>query len=331
MFDFVGVIVLVALTALFGFLAVRAWGAKNKFLKWGGLALSGLLTLAVGATLVVALVGFYKLNATYPNPVADLKVEGTPEQIARGERLAQFCKECHSPNQQFPLIGRNFLAPAEGEGGEGGGPPPVGSLYAPNITPAHFKDWSDGEIVRAIREGVGKDGRALIIMPSEVFRYLSDDDVQSLVAFLRSQPAAEPDTPESQLNTLGAIMAGAGMVPFTNQSPITEPIVSPPPGTSPEYGKYLVSILYCQLCHGENLGGLAEGNGPPPGPNLTTIVPEWTEAEFAALFREGKDPEGKTLGEEMPWKLLGESMTDDDLKAMYAYLHSLPPVEGPAK
>jgi hypothetical protein len=82
-------------------------------------------------------------------------------------------------------------------------------LWAANLTPAHFKNWSDGEIVRAIREGVGKDGRSLVIMPSEVFHNLSDADVQAIVAVLLAQPAVEPDTPTKQFNVLGAIMAAA--------------------------------------------------------------------------------------------------------------------------
>lgn len=329
MFDFVGVLVLAVLAALFGFLAARAWGAKNAWAKWVGVIVSGLLTLAFTLLLGLGLYGYYRLNAKQANPVAEVQVAGTAEQIARGEQLAQFCKECHSPNRQFPLAGRNFLAPAEGS--EGGGPPPVGALYAPNLTPAHLNRWSDGEIVRAIREGVGQDGRALIIMPSEVYRYLSDNDVQALVAFLRSQPTVEPDTPKSRLNMLGAILTGVGMVPFTNQPPITQPILAPPPGTSAEYGKYLVSILYCQLCHGEQLNGGVAGNGPPPGPNLTQVMSNWTEDQFIALLREGKLPSGEALGEEMPWEVLGASMSDEDLKAVYAYLHNLTPLEGPTK
>ena len=114
MFDFIGVLVLIVLAALFGFLAWRAWGAKNAILKWAGVIVSGLLTLAAVIALALALVGFYKLNVKQPNPVANIKVVGAPEQIARGEKLVQFCKECHSPNQQFPLVGRNFLGPPSG-------------------------------------------------------------------------------------------------------------------------------------------------------------------------------------------------------------------------
>jgi len=320
MFDFVGVLVLTALAALFGFLVTRAWGAKNAVLKWGGVTVTGLLTLILIALLVFSLIGFYKLNAQHDNPVSEVKVAGTPEQIARGEKLVKICLGCHSPNGQLPLTGQNFFA-------EGG--PPIGILYAPNLTPTHLKDWSDGEIIRAIREGVHKNGRALIIMPAEVFRHLSSEDVQSLVAFLRAQPAVEPDTSPTQFNTLGALFTNLG--PFqTRQEPVGN-VTAPPEGPTADYGAYLVSVIGCTSCHGANLEGIdpSQTNGPPPGPNLTRVIPNWTEEEFMTFFRTGQLPSGSTIGELMPWKDINDFATDDDLKAMYAYLHSLPPVEGP--
>jgi mono/diheme cytochrome c family protein len=87
--------------------------------------------------------------------------------------------------------------------------------------------------------------------------------------------------------------------------------------------------MYCQLCHGENLGGLTETYGPPLGPNLTKVVPQWTEEQFITFFRTGQIPQGAVIGETMPWEILSEMLSDDDLKAMYAYIKSLPPVEGP--
>ena len=76
-----------------------------------------------------------------------------------------------------------------------------------------LKDWSDGEIVRAIREGLDRDGRPLLIMPSDAFHHLSDDDVQNLVAYLRSQPAVQHATPARDMNLLGLILVGAGLFP----------------------------------------------------------------------------------------------------------------------
>ena len=86
------------------FLATRAWRLKNGLLKWGGVAVSGLLALIPAALLVVALVGFYKLNQPHSNPVADVHVAGTPAQIARGQQLAHICAGCHSDNRDLPSL-----------------------------------------------------------------------------------------------------------------------------------------------------------------------------------------------------------------------------------
>src|SRR3989304_4040849 len=100
MFDTVGVFILIVLIASFGFLATRAWKLKNAILKWGGVVIAGLLTLIPAALFVLALIGFYKLNGRYDNPVANLQVAGTAVQIARGEQLAHTCVNCHTSDDQ---------------------------------------------------------------------------------------------------------------------------------------------------------------------------------------------------------------------------------------
>ena len=290
----------------------------------GGVIIAGLLTLIPTALLVLSLIGFYKLNQQKSNPVSDVKVAGTPEQIARGEKLANICLGCHSPDGQLPLSGQNFIA--------GEGVPPVGTLYAPNLTPAgEIKDWSDGEIIRAIREGVHKNGRSLLIMPAELFRNMSDDDVQALVAYLRLQPAAGEVSPPTRLNLLGSLFMNLGDF-RTAQEPVGH-VTAPLAGVTADYGKYLVDIIGCRSCHGDQLQGRSpdDQNGPPPGPNITKVIPQWSEEQFITFFRSGQIPSGATIGELMPWKDVSAFASDDDLKAMYAYLHSLPPVEGPAK
>lgn len=324
----VGLLVLLALVVLFGWLAKRAWGSKHKVLKWPALVLAGLLTLLFALVFVVALMGTLKLYAPASNPVANVKVAGTPEQIARGAKFAGICVGCHSSTTgKLPLDGSkdDFMSDPTA--------PPVGSLYAPNLTPAgEVKDWSDGEIIRAIREGVHKSGRPLIIMPSEEFHNLSDADVQSVVAYLRSQPATpnkpQNDTPSNGLNLLGSIFVGAGLFSTSAQVPITQPIVAPPEGATADYGKYLVDNIGCRSCHGADLAGGTPGFGPPPGPNITAVVPKWSEADFIKTIRTGVDPTGKALDpEQMPWKEYSAFASDNDLKAIYAYVHGLTPID----
>jgi mono/diheme cytochrome c family protein len=324
-FDFVGVGILVVLLVLFAVLTWRAWRANNKILRWAGGVVCGLLTLLFALVTGAALYGFAQVNRTYSNPVAEIKVAGTSEQLTRGTKLANACVGCHASNGQFPLTGRNF--------GEGG--PPVGTLYAANLTPAgELKDWTDGEIIRAIREGIHKNGRSLLIMPAGSFHSLSDDDVQALVAFLRSQPATEPATPPTNINLMGALLvtiSGGGFL--TAQPPITSPVTRPPEGPTAAYGQYLVaSIGGCSDCHGANLaGGVADPNGPPAGPNLTSVGQRWSEADFIKAMRTGVKPDGKAFSEDMPWKEIDGFASDDDLKALYAHLKTLTPVSTPAQ
>lgn len=317
MFDFLGIAILVLLATLGAWLISRARRTQNRALKWAGLVLSSLLTLVCTVAVGVALVGFYRINVPpYQQAATNVEVAGTPDQVARGARFGTFCALCHSPNGKVPLVGKDFAT----------GGPPMGVLWASNLTPAgEIANWSDGEIIRAIREGVHKTGRALVTMPSESFRHLSDADVEAIVAYLRSQPAVGPGTPPTRLNVLVAFFIGLGLAPTSAQPPITRPIVAPAEGDSVEYGKYLVSILACRRCHGENLtGGTGGPPGSPPSPNLTMILPKWGAEDFVRTLRTGVDPYKHTLAEWMPSKAISAFASDADLKAMYVYLHGLP-------
>jgi mono/diheme cytochrome c family protein len=319
-FDYVGVAILIILLVLLAFLTWRSWRARNKLVKWAGSIVGGLLTLAIAVVTGAALYGFAQLNQTYNNPVANVKVAATPDQLARGQKLARACAGCHASNGQLPLAGQNF--------GEDG--PPVGTLYAANLTPGgELKDWTDGEIIRAIREGIHKDGRSLLIMPSSSFHSMSDEDVQALVAFLRTQPPM-PATPPTDINVMGALLVTiSGGAFLTAQPPITGAVTRPPEGPTAAYGQYLVaSIGGCRDCHGPNLtGGVADSNGPPAGPNLTSVAQRWSEADFIKAMRTGTKPDGTQLSDEMPWEEINVFASDDDLKALYAHLKTLAPTQ----
>lgn len=328
MFDIVGVLVLVGLIALFGFLTVRAWKLNNAVLRWGGVIIAGLLTVIPTVVLILGLVGSVQLNRRFDNPVADIKVAGTTAQIARGERLAHTCASCHGPDGKLPLAGIDFGARFS--------LPPIGTLYAPNLTPGgNIDGWSDGEVMRAIREGIDKEGRSLLIMPAGTYQHLSDDDAQAIVAYLRSQPSTGEPTPDSKITVLGAIFNY--LFKFQTAQPPVANVAAPQPGT-PEYGKYMVDILGCRECHGEQLQGKVDNGqpGPPPGPNLTLLMPQWTEEQFMTFFNTGTLPGGAAVPTltlpsgftepRMPWDTIRAATTDDELREMYAYLHGLAPV-----
>ncbi len=152
------IIAVLALAGFFVWLVTRAWPAHRALVKWPGVLLSALLALVLGLVGIVALVGFARLYIQQGNPPPTIQVTSTPDGIARGERLVHLCVGCHSSNkEQPPLDGsvENF--------GEG-----FGTVYPPNLTPGGpLREWTDGEIVRAIREGVDETRRPLIIMPSK--------------------------------------------------------------------------------------------------------------------------------------------------------------------
>jgi mono/diheme cytochrome c family protein len=317
----VGIILILVAVGLV-YLFIRARGAKSGLVRWPVAILAGLLAVLFALVGVVDLRGVYTLTAARTNPVSALKASTSPDALARGEHLAHICAGCHSTTDDLPLDGGqlSFLSNPDGSG--------LGALYAPNLTPGGpLKDWSDGEIARAIREGVAQDGHPLLIMPSSHFRVMSDADVAAIVGFLRTQPAVARATPPRQMNLIGTLLVGAGAFPTEAQPPVVEPVGAPPAGVTAEFGKYLVDLSSCQSCHGEDLAGGRPGQGPV-GPNLTLIVPRWTEAQFVQTIRTGKDPTGYALRPDMmPWRNFSAAYSDDELKAIFAYLHGLQPVQ----
>jgi mono/diheme cytochrome c family protein len=272
-----------------------------------------LIGLMVG---LVYLTGRRQLNQPFDNPVPDVAVAASPEQVARGAYLVRSfadCVSCHAsdPTADPPVLDGGYLADLAA----------LGTFYAPNITPGRLADWSDGEIVRAIREGVSRDGRGLLIMPSDHFRHLSDEDVHAIVAYLRHQPPVQRETPPLDPNFLGSMLLGSGQVGPTRQPPLGR-VTAPPRGPTAEYGAYLVSIGGCTSCHGPRLDGEDVPPGPPPGPSLRSVQ-GWTDEQFRQAMRTGMTPQGQQFGEAMPWRAYGQG-TDDDLRAVYAFLRTLP-------
>jgi mono/diheme cytochrome c family protein len=318
-------IVLLVVTAVLVFVATRVRRIKSN-VRWPAMIVVGFLAMLVAVVSVVDVVGVYRLNVPYNSPVPDVKVTANAEQIARGQHLANICSSCHSTTGSLPLDG------AAGSILSSPGNPGLGSLYAPNLTPGGpLATWTDGEIVRAIRDGVDKDGHALVLMPSPYFHAMSDADVQAIVAYLRTQPAVSHSTPPRDLNLLGMLLIGSGAFPTSVQPSITTPVSAPPAGPTADYGRYLVTISGCQVCHGDDFAGGRRGAGPPAGPNLTLLVPRWSEADFVTTIRTGTDPNGYHLSTQMPWKQFSAAYSDDELKAIYSYLHGLPPLQVPPR
>jgi mono/diheme cytochrome c family protein len=239
-------------------------------------------------------------------------VAATAEQISRGKYLSQIlCSGCHSPDDELPMRGGKNLSDDVGL--------PLGSLYAANLTPGgDLKNWSDGEILRALRWGAHKSGRALA-MPSKATSQLSDADAQAIVAFLRSQPAVQNQLPSTSPSLLLGILLGAGQFDLS-VAPDTGPVVAPPRGATVEYGQYVINIADCKACHGDDLAG-----GKPPAPQGPSLyfVRGLTKEQFLIAMRIGLAANRPQKEDVMPWKTYAR-MDEVDLAAIYATLHSLP-------
>ena len=293
----------------------------KKLLKWIGIILAGLLGLLIVAAVTLYFVGGAKLNKKYDVPVETVSIPSDATAIQRGEHLATIflCTRCHSEDLSgqvyFEEPGLLSIPTPNLTAGDGG----VGSYYTE-------KDW-----VRAIRHGLGPDGRALFFMLSNAYQYLGEKDLSALIAYLKSIPPVDNKLPERRIEPLGDLMMGAGLFPPfpADQIDHSRPVpVQPLAGATAAYGEYLSHT--CTECHGTNFNGAPFG---PPGqevftPNLTPggELGFWSEQDFFTSLRTGRTPSGHQLNEEMPWKYYGQ-MTDEELRAIWLYLQSLPKLE----
>jgi cytochrome c553 len=305
-----GCLILAAILVIYGLRTSRFSRTRRKVAA--GLALLLAVGCIAAALLMVrGLSIFYDRHAQVP----DLHVMSTPARIARGQEITEtFCGACHA--RDGVLIGGRDIGKDL--------PLPIGSLVAPNLTPAGaIANWSDGEIYRAIRNGIDADGRWLMIMSLTNASKLADEDVRSVIAYLRSLPPVGPVTqmPPDQLNPLGAAMLGAGMLPRGH--PVSEEtILAPTRGVNVAWGQYLLSYQDCNACHGADLHGGVPGQLPPIGPDLA-MVSAWSLQDFITTMRTGIDPGGHQIQEPMPWRILAK-MSDQDLEALFQALTHLP-------
>ena len=305
------------------------------------LGLLGLVgILVVGA---VSLVGWEVILGPKARAVTDRTFEVTDARLARGQYLAEgpaHCFHCHS---EHDLTDPTYPTIASKKGGGWSLPiPELGTVYAPNITPdpeTGIGAWSDDELARAIQEGVSRNGRALFpIMPYPLFAQLDEEDLASIVVYLRTIPPVRNVVPESRL------VFPLNFIVNTIPEPLHTPRRSHPSGTPVERGAYLATIANCRECHtatdaqGTPLPGMEFGGGaifhdPSPGgrevfsQNITpdpSGIAHYDETLFVEVIRTGQLP-GRVLNHVMPFEYL-KNMTDEDLRDVFAYLRTLAPV-----
>jgi mono/diheme cytochrome c family protein len=270
----------------------------------------------------------------------------TPERLARGEYLSRHvvgCSDCHG-ERDWTKYSAPQMREREGHGGMAF-KLDVGTLYASNLTPAKLESWTDGEVLRAMTDGVSKDGRPLFpLMPYENLRHMSREDAEAVIAFIRTWKPAAHEVPPTQLNF------PVNLIVRTIPSPAPPlPEKAPDPSNRVEYGKYLTTIASCGDCHTKmEKGAKVEGmhyaggmrfemrsGGEIYSANITpdpeTGIGRWTEAQFVDRFKSIANAPEESLAlngrknTEMPWRDYG-GMTTEDLSAIYTYLRTLTPV-----
>lgn len=265
-----------------------------------------------------------------PDPLAgvDLNALALERAQARGKHLVEAryaCIECH---------GRNF----------GGGvmidAPPIGKILGVNITTGkggQVAKYTTADWDRIVRHGVKPDGLPAA-MPSEDFFRMSDQELSDIIAYIRSVPPVDGEVARPTLGPVGTMLMATGGLPVSaerlpdhNAAHVAAP---PKAEVSVEFGKHLVQI--CSGCHSANLaGGPVPGGDPswPPAKNLTPHadgLKGWAYEDFVTALREGKSKNGMTLRPPMANMVAyGKNITETELKAMWAYLQTIPPVPTP--
>jgi|SoiMethySBSTD1v2_1073268.scaffolds.fasta_scaffold07026_2 mono/diheme cytochrome c family protein len=281
-------------------------------MKWLKRVVVALLVLAGGLAATGYFLGARRLSRRYDPRVPTLGIDSSPRSVARGEHLARTtasCAECHGDDFGGGIIADN--------GGL--------RVIAPNLTRGAggaVSGYRDQDWVRAILGGVARDGRPLLVMPSDDLRSLADEDVAAVVAYMKTVPPVDRSLPPSRATAMGKIVLGLVRPPILAAEVIDARAPRPRPvatGPNVEYGRYLIQM--CAGCHGPKLeGGLKQGPGAPPAADISPAsMAKWEYEQFVRLVREGKRRDGTDVNPIMPWRSL-RHLTDEEVKAMWLAL-----------
>jgi mono/diheme cytochrome c family protein len=307
-----------------------------------------LLTILILVVVVVIVAASYvKFGLPNVGAAPDLHVAITPERVQHGDYLANHvvgCMDCHSTRNWTKFAGPP-LAGTNGKGGELfdeklGFP---GTFYSKNITPANIKNWTDGELFRAITTGVDNLGNALFpVMPYANYGKMDKEDIYDVIAYIRSLPPIENKTPDHVVDF--------PMNFILNTIPVKASFTQKPPKSDTvKYGAYLVNGAACIECHtqvdkGQIIPALAYGGGRvfkmPNGevhsanisPDKETGIGNWTANQFVTRFKTYSDPANviemgsKDVNTIMPWTMFA-GMDTSDLRSIYAYLQTVKPIK----
>jgi len=295
----------------------------KRLLRWMGLTIASLIVLIAALLVVIYIAANHRISRHFEAQAVSVVVPTGSQAVAEGHRLflARGCVDCHGQN----LAGQVFVDD-----------PAIGTYSGANLTTGKGGiggKFNDGDYARAIRDGIAPDGRALIFMPSTDFHGMSDADVGYLIAYIRSVPPVDRFPPQHVVGPLARVLYLTGNMPILVSADLIDHgakrLDAPKVGPTEAYGRYLAEG--CTGCHGMGLsGGPIQGGQPswPPARNLTsnpdTGLGKWTYEDFDKAMRHGITPSGTQLRPPMPWTNFS-NMTDTEVKALWAYLHTLPP------
>jgi mono/diheme cytochrome c family protein len=295
------------------------------WLKRIGIGLGALILLVaiVGGIFVYLKTSAFdaSMNKVYEVPLPKIERSSDPAVLARGQHLVEAVMPCGIGDCHGPGLG----------GGKVMSMGPLGTLTGPNVSAGGLgAAYSDGELARLIRHGIKKDGRSVLFMPSHDVEWLPDSDIAAIVSYIRTLPAVNKPNGPMQLGTLGKILDRMEAIPLDIARRIDHQKAGRGPAPSPtkEYGALLGRS--CTGCHGYGMSG-----GPIPGapkhlPKPSNLTPDatglkgWTYDDFRRLMVEGTRKNGMKLDPFMPIEAYGK-LDDVEMKALWAYLQTLPP------
>lgn len=310
----------------------------RRFLKFAAYTIAIVaILLAIAITFTI---GWRPIIGPRMRPTSNRTFERTPERLARGQyvfRSVAVCIDCHSQHDTTkpdnPILdgteGSGELFPIDGV---------PAKLVAPNLTPdpeTGLGRWSDDEIARAIREGITRDGRAMFpLMPYPNYRSMSDEDVASLVVYLRSLPPVRHPLPETE------VFAPVKYLIRDVPQPINAPVPAPDVSTPAARGAYLARMAACNECHtpakrgaplpGMDFAGGTVMSGPWGSVATANITPDpsgisyYDENLFRDVMRTGM-VRARKINDLMPYNYY-RGMTDEDISAIFAFLKTQKPV-----
>lgn len=270
-------------------------------LKWAGYGLAGVVSacvLAVGGALAVS-----EAMIRWPveKPTATLVASSDPGAVARGRKVAKLngCHDCHGDR----LEGRLFHDEM-----------PIIRAWGSNLS-LLLAERSDADFDRAIRHGVGGDGRRLWIMPSNAFAHLTDQEMADLMAYLRTFKPTGQVQPRSQIGHVGRI--GILLGQFTSEPDMIRtngPLKLEDLG--PEHAEGRQVARACIECHGQTL----KGSPFLKSPDLN-MAASYDPADFEKLMRTGIAAGDRKLG---LMTAVGPArfndLTSDEIAALQGYL-----------